>query len=102
MYTVMDSVEGMAPRFYRSPREITEDMDRISARVAEVSDMLSVHNLLIEMIPNWASQEPERWIPRLEDTLNEANDALETLRELKERLCDLRCELEDVRCLMKR
>ena len=102
MYTLMDSVEGMAPRFYRSPSEILRDMENVTAKVAEVSDMLSVHNLLIEMIPRWAMQEPERWIPELEETLEEANEALETLKELKEKLCELKDELEEVRCLIRR
>ena len=102
MYTLMDNVEGMAPRFYRSPSEIQRDMEMICAKIAEVSDMISVHNLLIEMIPIWSGQAPERWIPELEDTVAEANEALDTLKELKEKLDELKCELEEVRWLIKR
>ena len=102
MYTLMDNVEGMAARFYRSPGEILRDMERITLKIAEVSDMLSVHNLLIEMIPSWSDQAPERWIPELEDTVNEANEALETLKSLKEKLDELKGELEEVRCLIRK
>ena len=102
MYTLMDNVEGMAARFYRSPAEIGRDMERITVKIAEVSDMLSVHNLLIEMIPSWSDQAPEKWIPELEDTVAEASEALATLKELKDKLEELKCELEEVRWLIKR
>jgi chromosome segregation ATPase len=102
MYTTMNNVEGMAPRLYRSPAEILRDMERIKSRIEEISDMLSIHNLIIEMIPEWSSISPENWIPKLEETLDEANDALETLKELKERLAELKSELEEVECIIRR
>lgn len=101
MYTLMNSVEGRAARLYRSPAEIRRDVERISAKIEETSDMLSVHNLLMEMIPLWAEESPEKWIPELEETLSEASSALETLRELKETLEELWEELEDARCLLQ-
>ena len=101
MYTLMNSVEGRAARLYRSPAEIRRDVERISAKIEETSDMLSVHNLLMEMIPLWAEESPEKWIPELEETLSEASAALETLRELKETLEELWEELEDARCLLQ-
>ena len=101
MYTLMNCVEGVSARLYRTPSEIREDMERISKKIAETSEMLSVHNILMEMIPVWADESPEKWIPELEDTLADASEALETLRELKETLCELRDELEDARCLLR-
>lgn len=101
MYTVMNNVEGCAARLYRSPSEIREDIDIISVKIEEISDMLSVHNLLVEMIPIWAEEEPNKWIPELEDTLAEATEALETLKELKGTLEELRDELEDAKCLFR-
>ena len=101
MYTLSDSVEGMAPRLYRSPSEILRDMESITAKISEISDMLSIHNLIMEIIPEWAECAPENWIPKLEDTLAEASDALDTLRTLKERLEELKDELEEVRCIMR-
>ena len=99
MYTLMNNVEGCAARLYRSPAEIRRDVEQIAAKIEETSDMLSVHNVLVEMIPLWAEESPEKWIPELEETLMEAASALETLKELKETLLELREELEEARCL---
>ncbi len=96
----MNTAEGMAPRLYRSPSEIHRDMICISAKIRENEEMLSVHNLLLEMIPVWSAQSPERWIPELEATVAEANEALEDLRKLQYALELLSKELEEVRCLM--
>ena len=101
MYSCMNSIDGYPARLYRSPVEIHRDMISISARIRENEEMLSVHNLLIEMIPIWAEESPERWIPELEETLAEAKDALENLERLRSALEALALELEDVRCIMK-
>ena len=101
MYSCMNLTEGMPPRLYRSPSEIHRDIIRISARIRENEEMLSVHNLLLEMIPTWAEQSPERWIPELEETVAEAGEALENLKRLQQALEELRSELEEVRCMMK-
>ena len=101
MYSCMNVNEGMPPRLYRSPAEIHRDMIRISARIRETEEMLSVHNLLIEMIPTWAEQSPEKWIPELEETVAEAQEALDNLRRLQYALEELSRELEEVKCMMK-
>ena len=101
MYSCMNLTEGMPPRLYRSTSEIHRDIIRISARIRENEEMLSVHNLLIEMIPTWAEQSPERWIPELEATVAEAGEALENLKRLQEALEELKHELEEVRCMMR-
>ena len=62
--------------------------------------MLSVHNLLIEMIPLWAEQSPERWLPELEATVAEAREALDNLKMLQIALEELSVELEEVRWIM--
>ena len=100
MYSCMNVYEGMPPRLYRSPSEIRRDMNKISARIKENEEMLSVHNLLIEMIPSWAEQSPERWIPELEQTVAEAEEALENLKRLQYALEELSRELEEVKCMM--
>ena len=100
MYTCMNAEEGIPPRLYRSPSEIHRDMLRISAEIKQNEEMLSVHNLLIEMIPTWAEQAPESWIPELEETVAEANEALINLRTLQIALEELKEELEEVRCMM--
>lgn len=100
MYSCMNPTEGQPARLYRSPAQIHRDMISISARIRENEEMLSVHNLLIEMIPTWAEESPERWIPELEETVAEAKEALENLERLREGLDRLTEELEDVRCMM--
>lgn len=101
MYSCMNTNEGMPPRLYRNPSEIHRDMIRISARIREHEEMLSVHNLLIEMIPTWAEESPERWIPELEATVEEARESLENLKNLQFALEELTKELEEVRCIMR-
>lgn len=100
MYSCMNPNEGIPPRLYRSPAEIHRDMIRISAKIRENEEMLSVHNLLIEMIPTWAEQSPEKWLPELEATVAEALDALDKLKKLQYALETLAKELDEVRCMM--
>ena len=101
MYSCTNVYDGSPPRLYRNPSEIHRDMLKISAQIRENEEMLSVHNLLIEMIPTWAESSPEKWIPELQETLAEAEDALENLKKLKSALEELASELEDVRCMLK-
>ena len=101
MYTLMNNVEGCTARLYRSPAEIRRDMERIAEKIEETADMLSVHNILMEMIPVWAEESPEDWIPELEETLDEATNALDTLKGLKVTLEELREEMEDAKCLFR-
>lgn len=100
MYSCMNTYDGMPPRLYRSPEEIRRDMMKISLRIKENEEMLSVHNLLIEMIPTWADQAPEKWIPELEATVAEAQEALDNLKRLQYALEELSRELEEVKCMM--
>ena len=102
MYSCMNPIEGTPARLYRNPVEIHRDIACISAKIRNHEEMLSVHNLLIELIPIWAEQSPEEWIPELEETVAEAMDALENIRKLQYALEQLREELEDVRCIMNR
>lgn len=102
MYSYANLYEGTPPRLYRSTDEIRHDMMIISEKIERTEEMLSVHNLLIEMIPTWAESSPEKWIPELSETIAEAEDALENLKRLKEALEELSCELEEVRCFLLR
>ncbi len=101
MYSCMNPIEGQPAVLYRNPLEIHRDMICISARIRENEEMLSVHNLLIEMIPTWAEESPEKWIPELEATVAEAREALDNLYRLQSALEELKSELEEVRCMMK-
>ena len=100
MYTCLNTNEGLPPRLYRSPLEIHRDIAVISRKIRENEEMLSVHNLLIEMIPLWAEKSPERWLPELEATVAEAREALDDLKMLQIALEELSVELEEVRWIM--
>ena len=102
MYSYANLYEGTPPRLYRSTNEIRNDMMLISDKIERTEEMLSVHNLLIEMIPTWAETDPIKWIPELQETLAEAEEALEKLKKLKFALEELSLELEEVQCMLKR
>ena len=102
MYSCANEYEGSPPRLYRSTAEIRRDMLSISEKIKETEEMLSVHNLLIEMIPTWAEKSPEKWIPELEETVAEAEEALENLKILQQALEELAGELEEVRCILRK
>ena len=70
------------------------DFSAISQKIKETESMLSVHNILLEMIPAWAEESPEKWIPELEETVAEAQEALENLKRLQYGLQELAAELE--------
>ena len=102
MYSCRNVYEGSPPRLYRTPSEIRRDITSIASKIKETEEMLSVHNLLIEMIPTWAEESPERWIPELIDTVAEAEEALDSLKLLQTALEELKSELEEVKCVMGR
>ena len=92
--------EGMPPRLYRSPKEIEADIVHLRDRAVEIENMLSVRNLLVEMLTTYADKKPELWIPELESAVSEARAALDALSGLNNQLGELREELNEVRCLM--
>ena len=102
MFLYADVYNGTPPRLYRTPNEIRRDITAISQKVKETESMLSVHNLLLEMIPAWAEESPERWIPELSETVAEAEEALENLNLMKDALGELSLELGEVLCMMRR
>ena len=102
MYLYADEYEGMPPRLYRTPGEIRRDISLISEKIRDTESMLSVHNILLEMIPTWAEESPERWIPELMETVAEAEEALDNLKLMKQALEELSLELSAVLWLLKR
>ena len=97
MYSCMNVNEGAPARLFRAPSEIRREMIGISRTIRENEEMLSVHNLLVEMIPEWAEKSPDAWIPELEEIVAEANEAVDNLKRLKLALEMLAEELEEVR-----
>ena len=96
-----NAYEGMPPRLYRTPKEIEADISDLRTRAVEIENMLSVRNLLVEMVTNYADKKPELWIPELESALSEARIALDVLCGLNNQLGELREELCEVKCLMR-
>ena len=102
MYSILDKYNGEPPRLYRTPGEIRRDITAISEKIRDTESMLSVHNILLELIPAWAEESPERWIPELTETVAEAEEALENLKLMKMALEELSVELSEVLCMMRR
>ncbi len=87
--------EGERAKLYRSPSEIREDIIEIKNKIESVNSMLNIRNMLTSMMENYASREPETWIPMLEGVAEDARDSLDRLKELNRALDALTAELED-------
>lgn len=98
MFASANVYEGIPARLYRSPCEIRRDMLEISKKIKEADEMLSIHNILMEMLSECAVGEPARWVPELEEIVAEARGALDDLTRFKFALDDLSFELEETLC----
>ena len=92
-----DENEGIPARLYRSPDEIRRDIAEISKKIREADEQLTVRNVLMSVISEFADAEPERWIPEFEETLAEAKEAMERLTRLEDTLEELSVELREAR-----
>ncbi len=102
MFVSANVYEGMPARLYRSPCEIRRDMTRISKQIKEADEMLSVRNILAEMISECAEGEPSKWLPELEEIVSEARASLENLNRLNTALDSLSSELSETLCAVGR
>jgi hypothetical protein len=102
MFVEADLYEGIPSRLYRAPGEIREDILSVKEKIKEIDGSLSVHDLLMEFISEWAKEEPGRWIGELEELLAEAKESLKRLEELNQILDGLREELEDSKWIIGR
>lgn len=89
--------EGEPTRLYRTTDEIGRDIRSIKDKITEVYSMLNIRNVLTEAMAAYAESEPEMWIPELRVIVEEADDTLGALRNLRESLDVLKAELEDAR-----
>jgi hypothetical protein len=101
MYRGYDMDNGLPPRIYRTPREIRRDICAISERVRETSEMLNIRSLLTEIIMNERLDTPEKLLPELEATIEEAKSALREMTLLSEELSMLEEELRETRWHME-
>ena len=101
MFVNANVYEGMPARLYRSPCEIRRDMTRISKQIKEADEMLSVRNILVELLSEWSDGDGAKWIPELEEIVRDARASLDNLRRLEGAIDDLSCELEESLCMMR-
>ena len=89
--------EGEPARLYRSPERIREDIFEIRTRIEAVDRMLNIRNILTAVIDEYATGEPEKWIPALAEIVADAEETLDRLKLLRENLDTLSEELEDTK-----
>ncbi len=92
--------EGTGARLYRSCAEIRKDIKQIKSSIEEAYAMLNIRNLLAEAIAEYAASEPEVWIPELKQIIEDADDTLTRLTDLRENLDILKSELEDTKWVL--
>jgi len=90
----------MPARLYRSPFEIRRDMTTISKQIKEADQMLSVRNILVEMICECSKGEGEKWISELEDLARQTRKSYEGILRLRCAIDNLSAELEESLCAL--
>ena len=78
--------EGEPARLYRSPERIREDIFEIKTRIEAVDRMLNIRTILTSVIDEYATGEPEKWIPALSEIVADAEETLDRLKLLRENL----------------
>lgn len=101
MYGAENRQDGIPPALYRTPAQIKRDIAHIVKEIKEADEMLSVRNILTEMIDELATEEPARWIEELEVTVAEAREAMDRLERLHNALAELSVELEEAKWIRK-
>ena len=98
MYKRYDGESDVPPMIYRSSREIREEMRVIREKIERVSEKVNIRSLLIDIISDKRQREPQALIPELYRAIEEAEEALLTLKELREELSALEEELRITIC----
>ena len=94
---------GEPARIYRTTTEIRRDMERISDKIKEANDRLSVRSILLDLVDATRDEgdNPAYWIPELTAALEEARVAYESLCEFKDELSALYEEMRETRWAMR-
>ncbi len=98
MYRTYDIYEGEPIMLYRSAESVKNDIRKISDKIKEAEQMLDIRSLLMDMLTKCAEEDPERWLPDIEDVVRDAANTLEQLRSLKESLEELFDEWREIKC----
>lgn len=100
MYLAQRSYIEDRQRVYRRPSEIRNDIAEIKARIAETDNMINVRSLLLDTLCEFADGDPDKWLPEIEEIVEEARQTLECLSSLERTLSDLEDELKRTRWVM--
>ena len=92
--------EGASARIYRRPADIRSDIAEIKARIAETDNMINVRSLLLDALCEFSEDEPDRWLPEIEEIVEEARETLKSLSALERTLAELEDELRQTRWVM--
>lgn len=98
MYRTYDGYDGEPPMLYRSAASIKHDIREISLKIKDAEEMLSVRSLLMDMLTECADDDPESWLPEIEEVVAEARESLLHLRQLKDDLDELFDEWREMKC----
>lgn len=92
--------EGERARIYRRPAEIRSDIAKIKDKIAETDNMINVRSLLLDALCEFSEDEPDRWLPEIEEIVEEARETLKSLAALEKTLAELEDELRHTRWVM--
>ena len=85
---------------YRRPSDIRSDIAAIRARIAETDNMINVRSLLLDALCEFSENDPDRWLPEIEEVVEETKRTLAALSELESTLAILEDELRRTRWVM--
>ena len=100
MLVSSNTYEGERARIYRRPAEIRSDIAKIKDKIAETDNMINVRSLLLDALCEFSEDEPDRWLPEIEEIVEEARETLTQLSSLERVLADLENELRQTRWVM--
>ena len=100
MLVAYNTYEGEPTRIYRRPADIRRDIADIKARIAETDNMINVRSLLLDALSEVSEGDPDKWLPEIEEIVEEAKETLRFLSVLEQRLSDLEEELKHTRWVM--
>ena len=97
MLVSYNTYEGEPTRIYRRPADIRSDIAEIKAKIAETDNMINVRSLLLDALSEFSEDEPDRWLPEIEEIVDEARETLASLASLEKTLAELEDELKRTR-----
>ncbi len=89
------------PRFfYRSPDVIKREIRRIKSEIEEITESLNVRELLMNMLTECLTEEPERWAASVRELVFETEGSFNKFKALDELLTGLISEWRAAKCAM--